>query len=200
MRKYILISLLLMLSAGVLAQDLVSDAFKASYISETNQDYAKAVQDMLKVYSQESYAVNLRLGWLYYLNGDLNKSKTHYLNAIALKQNSLEARFGLVYPVYAMKNTDDVIRIYQEILSIDKQNTTARYRIASLYYTRKNWTEAVSNLNKILDLYPFDFDSNYLLGNVYIKLGKINEAKRVLNIALQYNPTSSELIEILKGL
>jgi tetratricopeptide (TPR) repeat protein len=193
-----LVALLLGISA--LAQNNTITAFSKSYTYETNYEYKKAIDDMLSVYDTDSYSINFRLGWLYYLNGDLNKSKTHYQNAIKLQKNSVEARLGLVYPVYAMKNTDDVIRIYQEILSIDKQNTTARYRIASLYYTRKNWTEAVSNLNKILDLYPFDFDSNYLLGNVYIKLGKINEAKRVLNIALQYNPTSSELIEILKGL
>ena len=199
MKKYLVI-IAFFFSALTFAQDKVTESFSISYEHETKREYQKSIDAMLTVYTKDSYSINLRLGWLYYLNSDLYKSKAHYQNAIELQPKSIEARFGLAYPVYAMKNTDEVIQIYNDILKIDAVNTTARHRLASIYFSRKEWAKAESQLAKVIELYPFDFDSNLLLGQIYIKNGKINEAKKILNLALQYNPSSSIVLELLGNL
>jgi len=190
----------LVLSTSLFSQNNTITAFSESYTYETNYEYKKAIDNMLSMYDADSYSINFRLGWLYYLNGDLNKSKIHYQNAIKLQKNSVEARLGLVYPVYAMKNTSEVTQIYKAILSIDAKNTTANYRLALLYFDQKNWVLAEKHLLAIKEMYPFDYDTNLLLGGTYVKMGKINEAKIVLNTALQYNPSSSDAQAILDSL
>ncbi len=198
--KHIILILAVLGSLNVFSQNNTTIAFSESYTNETNQEYQKAIDAMLGVYVADSYSINFRLGWLYYLNGDLNKSKTYYQNAINLNKNSIEARLGLVYPVYAMQNTNEVIQIYNDILVLDSRNTTANYRLASIYYARKNWIEAEKHLLMVLEYYPFDYDTNLLLGYTYVKMGKLIEAKKVLNTALEYNPSSNEVISLLESL
>ncbi len=190
---------ILILQTGF-AQNDITKAFEKSYTNETNQEYQKAIDNLLSVYDASSYSLNLRLGWLHYLNMDYNKSKTYYDNAIKLQKNSIEARLGLAYPVYAMNNVDNVIDIYKDILSIDPNNAKANYRLASIYYTRKSWDEVERYALSVLKLYPFDYDTNLLLGSAYIKNGKIKEAKKVLQKALEYNPTSQDVLSLLEAL
>ena len=198
--KHIILILAVLVNLSVFSQSDTITAFSESYTNETNQEYQKAIDSMLGVYTADSYSINFRLGWLYYLNGDLNKSKTYYQNAINLNKNSIEARLGLVYPVYAMQNTNEVIQIYKDILLLDTHNSTANYRLASIYYARKNWIEAEKHLLIVLGYYPFDYDTNLLLGYTYVKMGKLIEAKKVLNTALEYNPSSNEVITLLESL
>jgi tetratricopeptide (TPR) repeat protein len=197
--KKLIIIVIFLLGNYVIAQNNEINAFSESYTNETNKEYQSAIDNMLSL-NKETYLINLRLGWLYYLNGEYNKSKVYYEKSIVLKENSIEAKFGLVYPVAAMQNWDEVINIYRAILKIDTQNTTAKYRLAYIYFIRKNWQLAEKYLEEILILFPFDYDSNLLLGSTYIKNGKIKEAKIVLHKALAYNPQSNDVIELLKGL
>lgn len=197
--KNLLIITILFIAQFVTAQNDITKAFSESYTSETNKEYQKAITS-LTPFDNNTYEVNLRLGWLYYLKGEFNKSKIYYNKAIANHKNSLEARFGLVYPIAAMKNWDEVMSIYNDILKIDKNNTKALYRLAYINFTRKNWDTSENQLQKILELYPFDYDANLLLGSVLIKNGKIAEAKKVLQKALIYNPQSKTVLELLKGL
>ena len=197
--KQILIIALLFASQLIMAQDDITTAFSKSYVNETNKEYQKAIDD-LKYFDTNTYVVNLRLGWLYYLKGEYNKSKIYYTKAIANSKKSIEARLGLVYPISAMKNWDEVLHIYIDILQIDANNAKVNYQVAYIYFLRKKWDLAENHLKSILNLYPFDYNSNLLLGSVLIKNGEITEAKKILQTALMYNPQSKEAKELLKGL
>ncbi len=198
MKKAIIITVLF-LAQFLQAQNTITKAFSKSYELETNKKYQEAI-DAIASLNQDTYVVNLRLGWLHYLKGNFNKSKNFYNRAITKQNNSIEARFGLIYPLSAMQNWDEVITDYNSILKLDKNNTKANYQLAYIYFVRKEWNKAENYLHKILDLYPFDYDSNLLLGSTLIKNGKIKEAKKVLQIALIYNPDSKVVKELLKGL
>jgi len=197
--KQILIIALLFSSQLIMAQEDITAAFSKSYVNETNKQYQKAINN-LKPFDTGAYVVNLRLGWLYYLKGEYNKSKIYYTKAITNSNKSIEARFGLIYPISAMKNWDEVLNVYKDILQIDPNNTVALYRLAYINYTRKNWAASELLLHKLLSLYPFDYDANLLLGSVLIKNGTITEAKKILQTALIYNPQSVAVKKLLKGL
>ncbi len=174
------------------------DAFSRSYAFEAQKEYSKAIQELSKI--ENSYRVELRLGWLNYLNANYTLSKTHYKNAIQLNSASIEARLGLIYPLSAMSNWDEVIKVYNDILEIDVNHSSSHYQLAYIYYIRKMYTQSEAHLKKVLKMYPFDYNSNALLGSVYIKQGKIKEAKKHYTIALEYNPEDTSIKTILEGL
>jgi len=181
-------------------QTNISKAFSESYPHEYNKDYTKAITAMDKVYIASSYEINLRLGWLTYLNGDYLKSQTYYKNAIKLMPNSIEAKLGYAYPTGALENWEDIIKLYNAILSIDVNNYTVNTRMAQIYYSRKDFNKAKSFAEKINKQYPFDYAMNLLLGKVNISLGNLTLAKPHLNKALLYNPSSAEVLGLLKTL
>jgi tetratricopeptide (TPR) repeat protein len=180
--------------------DKVIAAFSSSYLGESNKEYLAAIITLENVYDANSYALNLRLGWLSYLKKDYARSQSYYKKAIALEPRSIEARFGYVNPTAALQNWDDVLATYKDILKIDSNNTVVNYRVGYIYYYRKNYDEALKYVTKVVQLYPFDYDSNALMGAIYLGQGKILEAKKYYKIALAYNPQSKEILEVLKKL
>lgn len=175
-------------------------ALSTSYQDETNKEYAASIAALENVYDANSYLLNLRLGWLYYLKKEYAKSQEYYKKAIALEPKSIEARLGYVSPTSALEKWDDVLKTYKDILVIDPNNSLVNYRVGYIYYFRKNFVEAEKYLVAILKLYPFDYDTNALLGANYLAQGKIKEAKKYYSIALAYNPNSKEILEVTKKL
>lgn len=175
--------------------------FSKSYTYEGTQDYTKAIEALQAVYSPGSYTVNLRMGWLWYLKGDFAKSIVHYKNAITTESRSIEARLGIVYPLAAMENWGEVIKVYQEILSIEPANSLSCYRLAYInYYIKKDYAAALQFVNRSLALYPFDYDSNYLKGLIELSMGNIVEARTATLRALQYNPASKDALKLYESL
>jgi tetratricopeptide (TPR) repeat protein len=187
-----------MFASGVYAQDntaALQEAFSNSYTLEKTGDYTKAIDALKKVYDQNSYELNLRLGWLNYMGGFFTESLAYYQKAITLMPYALEPRFGYVYPASAVGNWDQVISQYVEILKIDPQNTTANYRMGSIYYGKADYTKASAYLEKNVNLYPFDYDSVILYAWTNFKLGKLREAKVLFNKALLNRPKDSSATE-----
>lgn len=200
--KFILTLSLITLSLQVQAQisDQVINAFSSSYNAETTKDYVKAINDIKGVYSDQSYEMNLRLGWLCFQKKDYNESQRYYRQAIKIKPNSIEAMFGFINPAAAAQNWSEVFSTYQKILTLDPNNSVANYRIALMYYYRKEFASAEKNLQRAIDRYPFDYDIVLLLAQVKLALGKIGESKACYQRALLYNPSNSEIKAVLQKL
>ncbi len=182
------------------SQNKVSTAFSESYLQEYNQEYQKAITALDKVYDANSYEINLRLGWLNYMNADFVKSKNYYNNAIKLNPASIEAKLGYAYPAAATESWDDLIANYNSILEFDPHHYTVNLRMATIYYYRKEFEKANKYADMVSKLYPFDYSNNLLLGKINVSLGNIILAKKYLNNALLYDPTATEVLELLKTL
>lgn len=174
-------------------------AFSKSYSFEYDTQYAKAI-DALTALNSDAYEVNLRLGWLYYLSKDYFKSESYYKKAITAEPSSVEARFGIVLPLAAQGNWNNVLNHYLDIMKLDPSNSIANYRAAYIYYTRKDHATAMNYLGKVLKAYPFDYDSNLLAGKIMQAQAKNTEAKKYFLKALEYNPQSEEAKNALKKL
>ena len=68
--------------------------FKKSYEFEYNGNYQKAIETLKNVYDKDSYEMNLRLGWLYYMSSLFQESSDYYQKCINAKSYSIEAKFG----------------------------------------------------------------------------------------------------------
>ena len=174
---------------------VIEDAFESSYTLQDKANYAGAAAAIKNVYDENSYEINVRLGWLNYLGGLFTESAAYYQKAIKLKPYAIEAKFGFIYPAAALGNWDQVIAQYQEILRIDPQNTLANYRMGSIYYGKLDYATAEKYLEKVVNLYPFDYDSNILYAWTNLKLGKNREAQVLFHKVLMMRPNDSSAME-----
>ena len=185
------ISLFLLCSVHLFSQSnnaTLQETFAKSQEFEGRGNFNEAIATMKKIYQEDSYEINLRLGWLTNLAGQFTESSSYYQKAINLKPYAIEPKFGFVYPASALGNWDQVIKQYNEILTIDPQNTLANYRMGSIYYGRKDYAKAEKYLEKVINLYPFDYDSMLLYGWTNYKLGKFREAQVMFNKVLLNKP------------
>ncbi len=166
------------------------EAFSESYALEAVGNFAKGIEEIESIYDENSYEINLRLGWLYYNLGNYFESKNKYQKAVELMPYSIEAKLGLVLPVSAMGNWNDVIKTYEKVLEIDPQNTLVNYRMGAIHYERKEYEKALSYCEKTVNLYPFDYDSVVLLGWINYQMGNLREAKVLFQKSMLIKPSN----------
>lgn len=190
--KNLILLVLTTMSVNLAAQDFakLSVAFTESYAKEKEGKYADAAKPLKAMYDEKSYEVNLRLGWLTYLQGQFSESVGYYSKAIELMPYAIEPRLGIVLPASAMGNWGSVVEQYNKILSIDPNNTLVLYRMGMISYESKDFKKAYTYFEKVVNLYPFDYYSVLMLGWTNYQLGKTKEAKILFQKALLYDPTS----------
>ena len=196
--RHFAISLFLICSSTLFSQTnyaILQESFAKSQEYEGRGNFSDAITTMKKIYQEDSYEINLRLGWLTYLNGSFTEAAAYYQKAIKLKPYAIEPKLGYVNPAAALGNWDQVISQYNEILAIDQQNTLANYRMGSIYYGRKDYTKAEKYLEKVINLYPFDYDSMILYAWTTYKLGKLREAQVLFNKVLFNKPKDTSAQE-----
>ena len=174
------------------------NAFHKSYEAEIAGRYPQAIAELRRVFKANDYFMNIRLGWLHYLSKDYTESIRHYQAAIRLKPYSIEAKFGIIKPLSAIENWDQVRNQYQAILKIDPQNTVANYWLGVIHYNRKEFNAAVKLFEKVVNLYPLDYDSVIMLGWTKLNLGNTAEARILFHHALTLRANDKSALEGLK--
>lgn len=192
MKKVFLIGMFLALHFISFSQNgtALINAFSKSYEMEAAGNFAGAIQALNAYYSDKSYELNLRLGWLYYLSADFDRSEKRYKTAIQLMPYAIEAKLGYALPVAAMGNLSKAEETYKEILKIDPQNTFANYHLGAIYYEWKNYEKAFQHTEKVVNLYPFDHDSVVLFAWIHLQMGQTGKAKVLFEKALMIIPGS----------
>ena len=187
--RRILLAMIILSGMHVLGQqDRTLNAFEQSYQLETDGEYTQAIQLLKAVYDEDSYEINIRLGWLHYLSGLFSEAMPYYQRCIALKPLSIEARLGIVLPASSMGNWNQVEKYYREVLSLDPENSWVNYRMALLYYGREDYQTAHKYVEKIVNHYPFDYDSVVLMAWINYMMGKTREAKVLFTKSLMMRP------------
>lgn len=194
----VLMTVTVMASAQSSGFDAVVKAFQKSYLGEATGDLQEAIDDLKAVYDEDSYEINLRLGWLNYSAGMFTEAYSYYNRAVDLRPFAIEPRFGLIYPAAAMGNWDVVIRQYDQILEIAPGNTVAMHRLGLVYYGRKEYDRAEKLFEKVVNLYPFDYDGLLMLAWSKFQLKKYREAKVLFNKALMNTPGGQSALEGLE--
>jgi len=200
LKKLFLITFLLAFTFNLLAQNekRLQEAFATSYKLETEGSYTKAIDVLKTEYNEQSYPINLRLGWLSYLNGSFTESAAYYNKAIQLMPMSIEARLGFALPASAMGNWDHVVTRYNEILKIDPNHSLTNYRMGLIYYYREDYATAFKYFERIANMYPFDYDAIHMFAWVHLRQGKKKEAHALFHRALLIRPNDASALEGLE--
>lgn len=170
---------------------VLQKAFRTSYADEQNKNYIAAINDIYPYLSDNSYEVNIRLGWLHYLNKNYTASQSYYQKAISIKPGAIEAKFGFVKPLSFLQSWDKVLEQYLAILKIDPQNTQANYWAGIIYYNRKQYDAAIRCFKVVVTLYPFDYDGNHMLAWSNLMAGKKPDARSLFERALVIKPADA---------
>ncbi len=190
--KYFLLAWLLLVMPAMLTaqtQAQLQDAFLKSYTAENSKKYGEAITSLEAVFYPASYEMNLRLGWLYFLDGKLDRSIGYYKSAVTLMPAATEALWGIVTVYEAKKDWVNVEKSYTTILRLDPKNSAANYRMGVIYYYRKDYTTAKKYFDIALNLYPFQYETMLMSAWTNYFLGKTSEAK-VLFYKVLLNHTS----------
>jgi tetratricopeptide (TPR) repeat protein len=196
-KSFPILALCLIFNLNLTAQDNknLQEAFAASYKAESSGEYTRAIEMLRREYNENSYEINLRLGWLAYNNGSFTESAAYYNKAIQLMPLSIEARLGYALPASAMGNWDQVITKYQEILKIDPNHSLTNYRMGLIYYYREDYQQAIKYFERIANMYPFDYDAVVMFAWTNLRLNKTREARTLFNKALLIRPGDASALE-----
>ena len=194
--KIIICTLLLYISVNSNAQEtkVMQEAFAKSFLAEDKADYTTALQAIQAIYSDKSYLVNLRIGWLSYLNKDYANSVTYYKKAIALMPTATEPLWGLCNPLVAQEKWVELENNYKLIIRFDPKNSLVNYRLGMIYFYRKNYVDALKYFDVTLTLFPLDYDAITMSAWTNYYLGKKEEAKVLFNrVLLMYQQDASAI-------
>jgi tetratricopeptide (TPR) repeat protein len=176
----------------------IQAAFAQSYIMESSKNYKGAIETILHVHNDKQYETCLRLGWLYYASQQYIESNNYYQKAVDIMPAAIEPRLGMVAPLAAMNNWDQVMQVYIDILKIDPNYATVNYRLGLIYYNRQNYVAAKKYFDVYLNLFPFDFDVLNISAWNAFRQGKFDVAKALFNKALLVYPGNVDCLEGLK--
>lgn len=164
------------------------NAFKLSYEFESLKNYEAAINNINALYSETSYEINLRLGWLHYLSGKYKESISYYQKASVIMPAATEPKWGMISPYTKLENWNEIEKVYLSILKIDTKNITANYNLGLIYYYRKDYMNAKKYFDVSLNLSPFGYNNMLMSAWTNYYLGNKNEASVLFNKVLLYSP------------
>ncbi len=170
-------------------------AFEKSYSLESKYLYDDAIRVIKENYSEKSYPVNTRLGWLYYLNKNYTSSIYYYKKACQLMPAATEPLWALLSPEIGAEKWSDVEKTYLKIIKLDPKNASANYKLGMIYYYRKNYSKAKKYFDVSLNLYPLDYDSMNMSAWTNFYLGNSNDAKIMFKKILLVYPNDATALE-----
>ena len=190
MKKFFLLSLWLLAVAAhaTLSDAEIRDAYHKSYRYEKAQSYADAIRALAPVIDAypQGYTVNLRLGWLNYLQGAHATARAHYETAIKVAPDSIEARLGHVLPLLAQERYPEAESVARQVIRVDPANYYGNLRLAFALRMQKKYDAADDILSRQLGFYPTDVSLLTEWG--LIKLAKNLPANRIFNDVLTLDP------------
>ena len=166
-----------------------------AYLRQGN--YAAALRELLKAeaLAPDDYFVQNDLGLVYYYKGEQDKAIEHYNKALAIKHDYAPARNNLGNAYAEKKEWDKAIEQYTTVIS-NMLYATPQFPYSNLgicYYHKKEYSLAEKYFKEALKITP-DFDrALYGLSKTYIATGRVSEAVKVLQFAVEKNPEIATL-------
>ncbi len=175
------------------ATDAVREALARSYEHENAKRYSQAIESLKPVVDQpgQEYLVNLRLGWLHYLNGDYENADRYYRKAVEAAPQSTEPRVGYLLPLLAQQRYAEAEKVARRVIELDPANYYANLRLAHALRRQGRLAEAEQVAKKMLQLQPTDVSLLSELALVHVAQGRKGEARAAFEQILTLSPTNS---------
>jgi tetratricopeptide (TPR) repeat protein len=203
-----LLLLLLLLAAALLPLPLaaqqrpdIAGSYHRSYELERAERFQDAIRALAPVYDAypNGYTVNLRMGWLFYLNGNYNNAVAHYEVATTAAPAALEPKLGRLLPLLAQERWADAEVVAYQIVSVDHYNYYGNLRLAIALRMQKKLEPAYQIALKMVRAYPTDIYYLVELALVQDARGDAAEARRLFGEILILDPANETARRYLAG-
>ncbi|MGD8320298.1 MAG: hypothetical protein PVJ02_07585 [Gemmatimonadota bacterium] len=194
------VALLVFGSAGLIAQAVpaqekpkepdIAAAYRSSFEHERAQDYQNSIRALAPVYEAypAGYTVNLRMGWLFYLNGNYANSVAHYEVATTSAPLALEPKLGHLLPLLAQGRWTEAEALAYQVVSVDHYNYYGNLRLAVALRMQGKAEAAYQIALKMVGAYPTDLPYLVELANIQDARGDTDEARRLFGEILILDP------------
>lgn len=192
MNAALVIAVSLLLTSAVAGEELTEtqQLWVNSFDAEKGGRYTKAREYMAGVVERggDFYFANLRLGWLYYLEGNYEPALAHYRKAAGLAPGAITPLTGLVNCYRATKQAGAAVRAARAILEIDPMNYNANLALADTHFGSGNYASAAAYYQKLTAMYPEDLAVANGLAWCYLNQGLVRGAVTIFNDILVVSP------------
>jgi tetratricopeptide (TPR) repeat protein len=149
-------------------EDVKTQYFK-SYDYEQMSRYSEAIKVLSPLYKKypKGYTLNLRFGWLFYLDKKYSDAIKYYTQASLINSYALDPKLGLIR-IYL--DTGDFTKaeiVAYELLKIDYYNYYANLYVTKALIAQEKYSVATKVITKMLALYPTDISYLEQLAIVY---------------------------------
>lgn len=170
---YKLVILFLLSTSLLFSSDVeeIRSSYLKSYDYEQMEKYSEAIKVLTPLINKypKGYTLNLRFGWLFYLNKNYNDAIKYYKKASLISPYSLDARLGLVRVYLETHSFEKAQTVAYEILKIDHYNYYANIYVTQALIAQEKYDIATQITNKMLAIYPTDIAFLELLAVIYEK-------------------------------
>jgi tetratricopeptide (TPR) repeat protein len=187
-----LLLLLLLITTSLFSANLTDyqTNYLKSFTLEENKKYDDAVKLLEEIYPKYKYdyELNLRLGWLKYLDGKYDSSIEYLGNANKINKNAIEPLNMLLLPYTALKDIKNVKKYASLVIKKSPANYYAHIRLAYAYYYLNKFEEALHHYKILNSFYPSDIDGKLGLAATYLKLKDFINAQKYYLEILKVSP------------
>jgi len=186
--------------AEELKEEEIASCYAGSHRYEKMERYDDAIKALSLVYDAypETYTVNARLGWLYYLKGAFANSLSHYDRANKALPESIEPLLGKSLPLVAQEKWDEVERLMFNVILTDHYNYYGNLRLSIALRMQKKWTMSKKVANKMLVLYPCDVSFMVELASAEYAEGNVEKGRTLFKNVLLLDPENVTARQYLK--
>ena len=149
-------------------ESIKNDYFK-SYDYEQMGKYKEAIKVLAPLYKKypKGYTLNLRLGWLFYLDKKYSNAIKYYKKASLINSYALDPKLGLINVYLTTERFKDAEVVAYELLKVDYYNYYANLYMVKALIAQAKYKTATKIINKMLALYPTDIKYLEQLAVVY---------------------------------
>jgi tetratricopeptide (TPR) repeat protein len=188
-------------SAQASTEAWIKQAYQRSFTNEKIEDFDGAIKALSRVVATypKGYTVNLRLGWLYYLNGRYANSIGHYQTAQMVQPGALEPLLGMLLPLMAQTDYLRAEQVANQLLQTDPGNYYGNLRLIEILRGAGKLEQALVNCIRMRARYPTDIQFLEQHAIILQAQGKVVQAAEIHH-ALQTldpdNPSSNHFFNL----
>ncbi|MBN1968519.1 MAG: hypothetical protein JXR48_07795 [Candidatus Delongbacteria bacterium] len=205
MKTYIIIILTLIFSlmADEMSNDAIKSCYSESYKFEKAQNYTEAIRAMMDVYNSypNTYTVNYRLGWLFYLNGNYANAKKHLNASLLVNPSSVEVMNTIALVYAAQEEWLALEELTLQVMKIDYYNHYANYWNVYSLKMQKKYDLGEKAARKMLAIVPASITFLSELGEIMYFSEKYEDSYSLFNSVIildPYNQAAKYYLNLLK--
>lgn len=179
------------LPGGLRAQEPdIAGSYHRSFEYERTEAYQDAIRALAPVYEAypNGYTVNLRMGWLFYLNGNYANAVAHYEVARSAAPFAIEPKLGQLLPLLAQGRWSEAEAVAYEVVSVDHYNYYGNMRLVLALRMQEKYEPAYQIALKMAGAYPADLNFLAELALLDDARGNKEEATRLFTDLLILDP------------